>query len=58
MRFLHRQAQHDTRSDVYQVDFQYFAYKREGTRRTEVALDHFDLVLSRQVLDIERSGDI
>ena len=58
MGFLHRQAQHDTRSNIYQVDFQHFAYKREGTRRTEVALDNFDLVLSCQILDIKRSGDI
>ena len=55
IRFLYRQAQHDTGSQLDEVYLQHLAHEREGTAGTKVALDHIAL---RQILDIERAGDI
>ena len=58
IRFLYRQAQHDTGSQLDEVYLQHLAHERERTAGTKVTLDHLDLIALRQILDIERTGDI
>ena len=51
-------AQDDFRRKFDQVDFQHLGNERERAAGAEVAFDHFDVVVTRQKLHVERSGNI
>ena len=58
VRLLYRNAEHHLRGKFNKVYLQHLADKRERTAGTEVALNHLDVVLACQILDIERTGDV
>ena len=58
MRSFDRQAQHDTRSDIDEVNLEHLAHKGEGPGSTQVTLDDLDLVLAGEILDVKGSRDI
>ena len=58
MRFLHRNAEHNLCGQLNQVDLQHFTYEGETSTCTKVTFDNLNLVVSCQVLDIERTADV
>ena len=46
-------AEHDACGEVDKVDFEHFRHEGEATRGTQVALDHLDIVVLGEELDVE-----
>ena len=51
-------AEHAAGRQVDEVDLEHLGYEGEAAGRTEVALDDLDVVVGREELDVERSGDV
>ena len=58
VQFLYVFTQHNTGRHLYKIVFQNLRYKRETPRSPQVALYHFDVIVLRQKLHVERSGNI
>ena len=55
---LHRDSQHSLSGEGDEVKVERLGDERERAARAQVALDHLDVVVAREELDVERPRDL